>query len=53
MIEFGRSLDTGSETDVQFTDLTGMYYFDLAIFDYAQVGRAYESGVSFLVFQPK
>jgi hypothetical protein len=52
-IEFGRALDTGSETDVQFTDLTAMYNFGMAIFENAQVRHAYETGVSFLVFQPK
>jgi hypothetical protein len=52
-IEFGRKLVTTSETDVEFSDLTAMYYFGLAIFENAQVRHAIESGVSFLVFQPK
>jgi hypothetical protein len=51
-IEFGRKLDTGSQYDVQFTDLTAMYYFGVAIFDNAQVRHAFESGASFLVFKP-
>lgn len=52
-IEFGRKLDTGSQTDVQFTDLTGQYYFGLAIFENAQVRHAFETGASFLVFKPE
>jgi hypothetical protein len=52
-IEFSRKLDTGSETDVQFSDLTGMYYFGLAIFENAQVRHAYETGSTPFVFMPK
>lgn len=51
-IEFGRKLDTGSQTDVQFTDLSAQYYFGLAIFENAQVRHAFENGASFLVFKP-
>ncbi|MBM3152946.1 MAG: ethylbenzene dehydrogenase [Chloroflexi bacterium] len=51
-LEFGRLLDTGSEFDVQFTDLSAMYYFSVAVFDNAQVRHAFETGVSFLVFKP-
>lgn len=52
-IEFGRKLDTGSATDVQFTDLTAQYYFGVAIFENAQVRHAFQNGASFLVFQPE
>ena len=52
-IEFGRKLDTGSETDVQFSDLAAPYYFGLAVFENAQVRHAFETGASFLVFQPR
>ena len=51
-IEFGRKLDTGSQTDVQFTDLSAQYHFGLAIFENAQVRHAFENGASFLVFKP-
>lgn len=51
-IEFGRKLDTGSETDVQFSDLAAQYYFGLAIFENAQVRHAFQNGASFLVFKP-
>ena len=52
-LEFGRKLETGSETDVQFSDMAASYYFGVAAFDNAQVRHAYENGASFLVFQPK
>ena len=51
-IEFGRLLDTGSEYDVQFTDLTAMYYFGVAVFENAQVRHAFQYGASFIVFKP-
>ncbi|MCB0115871.1 MAG: hypothetical protein KDD84_17340, partial [Caldilineaceae bacterium] len=51
-LEFGRKLVTGSEFDVQFDDMGGMYYFGVAIFDNAQVRHAYQEDVSMLVFQP-
>jgi len=51
-IEFGRKLDTGSKTDVQFTDMAAKYFFGLAIFENAQVRHAFEKGASFLVFKP-
>lgn len=51
-IEFGRKLDTGSQTDVQFTDLSTEYHFGLAIFENAQVRHAFQNGASFLVFKP-
>jgi len=52
-VEFSRKLVTGSETDVQFSDLAAQYYFGLSIFENAQVRHAFESSPSFLVFQPK
>ncbi len=52
-IEFSRALVTGSETDVQFNDLTAQYFFGLAIFENAQVRHAFQYGVSSLVFMPR
>ena len=52
-VEFGRKLTTGSQYDVQFSDLTAFYYFGVAVFENASVRHAYENGASFLVFQPK
>jgi hypothetical protein len=52
-IEFSRTLTTGSETDVQFSELTGMYYFGLAIFENAQVRHAFQAGSTPFVFMPK
>ena len=51
-IEFGRKLTTGSETDVQFSDMTATYYFGVAAFDNAQVRHAFGTGASMLVFEP-
>jgi hypothetical protein len=51
-IEFSRKLTTESETDVQFSDLTGTYYFGLAIFENAQVRHAFQTGSSPFVFAP-
>jgi hypothetical protein len=51
-LEVGRALDTGSEFDVQFTDLTLPYYFGVAVFDNAQVRHGYQDGPSMLVFKP-
>ncbi|RPI91311.1 MAG: ethylbenzene dehydrogenase [Chloroflexi bacterium] len=52
-IEFSRALTTGSETDVQFEDLTGTYYFGLAVFENAQVRHAFQNGSTPFVFMPK
>jgi len=52
-IEFGRLLDTASEFDVEFTDLTASYYFGVAVFENAQVRHATQTGASFLVFKPQ
>ena len=51
-IEFSRKLDTGSETDVQFSDLAATYYFGVAVFDNAQVRHAFETGATPFVFKP-
>ncbi|SNQ61273.1 ethylbenzene dehydrogenase-related protein [Candidatus Methanoperedens nitratireducens] len=49
-MEYGRKLTTGSQYDVQFSDLQKEYTFGTAIFDNAQVRHSYASGVSKLVF---
>jgi hypothetical protein len=51
-VEFGRALDTGSETDVQFTDLAATYYFGVAAFDNASVRHAFQTGATPFVFTP-
>lgn len=52
-IEFSRKLVTSSETDVEFSDLAGMYYFGLAVFENAQVRHAFQTGATPFVFMPK
>jgi hypothetical protein len=52
ILEISRALDTGSEFDVQFTDLTLPYFFGVAVFDNAQVRHSYQDGPSMMVFQP-
>jgi len=52
-IEFSRKLVTVSETDVEFSDLAGMYYFGLAVFENAQVRHAFQTGSTPFVFMPK
>lgn len=49
-MEYGRKLTTGSQYDVQFSDMEKEYAFGTAIFDNAQVRHSYESGVSKLIF---
>lgn len=51
-IEFGRKLVTGSQYDVQFSDLANTYYFGLAVFDNAQVRHAFADRPNSFVFQP-
>lgn len=51
-LEFGRKLLTGSEYDVQFLDMSAVYYFGVAVFDNAQVRHAFEEGSTPFVFQP-
>ncbi len=52
-LEFGRLLDTASQYDVEFTDLTATYYFAVAVFDNAQVRHAFQAGATPFVFQPR
>ncbi len=49
-LEYGRKLVTGSQYDVQFSDMKKGYSFGTAIFDNAQTRHSYETGVSKLVF---
>jgi Ethylbenzene dehydrogenase len=44
-VMIARKLVTGSEFDVQFSDMTKEYAFGVAIFDNAQVRHAYSAGV--------
>jgi ethylbenzene dehydrogenase len=48
---FWRKLVTGSEYDVQFSDLKKEYTFGVAVFDNAQVRHAYSPGVLKLKFE--
>ncbi len=50
MMEYGRKLTTGSQYDVQFSDMKKEYSFGTAIFDGAQVRHSFETDVSKLVF---
>jgi hypothetical protein len=50
-MEMRRKLVTGSETDVQFEDLTAAYPFALAVFDNAQVRHAFMQKPIALVFE--
>ncbi len=50
-VEFSRKLVTGSEFDVQFSDLKKEYAFGVAVFDNAQVRHAYSTGVFKLKFE--
>jgi hypothetical protein len=50
-IELSRKLMTGSEFDVQFSDLRKQYAFGVAVFDNAQVRHAYLPGVLKLAFE--
>ena len=52
-VEIGRKLVTGSDFDVQFDNLAGMYNFGVATFDNAQVRHSYQqAGVGTFVFKP-
>jgi hypothetical protein len=51
-VEIGRKLVTGSEVDVQFDDMAGLYHFGVATFDNAQVRHSYQNGVNPFVFKP-
>jgi hypothetical protein len=50
-LEIARKLQTGSEFDVQFSDLEKAYAFGVAVFDNAQVRHAYSPGVHRLQFK--
>lgn len=50
-VEFSRKLVTGSEFDVQFSDLKKDYAFGVAVFDNAQVRHAFSPGVFKLKFE--
>jgi hypothetical protein len=52
IVELCRKLVTGSEFDVQFDDLAGMYHFGVATFDNAQVRHNFANLGNALVFQP-
>ncbi|MBI4282743.1 MAG: ethylbenzene dehydrogenase [Chloroflexi bacterium] len=51
-LEWSRKLTTGSQYDVQFSDLSKAYYFGLAVFENAQVNHAWSPGVYALEFTP-
>ena len=48
-MEWSRKLNTGSQYDVQFSDLSKTYYFGVAVFENAQVRHA-TGGLNKLVF---
>lgn len=50
-LEIGRKLVTGSEFDVQFSDLMLPYYFGVAVFDNAQVRHAFDKRPATLIFK--
>jgi hypothetical protein len=50
-MEMRRKLVTGSETDVQFEDLTAAYPFGISVFDNAQVRHAFMQKPVALVFE--
>lgn len=50
-LEVGRLLVTGSEYDVQFDDLSAMYFFGIAPFDNAQVRHSYHKDPIFFLFE--
>jgi len=49
-IEFSRKLVTGSDKDVQFSDLNQAYSFGVAIFDNTQVRHSFQTGAAALKF---
>jgi hypothetical protein len=51
-LELSRALVTGSDKDVQFTDLAQPYHFGVAVFDNAQVRHSFQTSVSALRFAP-
>jgi hypothetical protein len=51
-VELSRKMVTGSEFDVQFDDMAGVYHFGVAIFDNAQTMHSYQAGANPFVFKP-
>jgi len=51
-VELSRKMVTGSEFDVQFNDMAGIYHFGVAIFDNAQTMHSFQGGVTPFVFKP-
>lgn len=49
-LELSRKLVTGSDKDVQFSDLGQAYYFGVSVFDNAQVRHSFQTGVAALKF---
>jgi len=49
-VELGRKLNTDSQYDVQYTDLTKNYFFGIAVFDNAQVDHSWGNGAYELRF---
>lgn len=49
-LEIARKLVTGSQFDVQFSNLSRPYSFGVAVFDNAQVRHAFQAGAARLVF---
>ncbi|MDP2920259.1 MAG: ethylbenzene dehydrogenase-related protein [Dehalococcoidia bacterium] len=49
-LEWTRKLNTGSQYDVQYTDLNKTYAFGVAVFENAQVRHAFHGGALKLVF---
>ena len=52
-MEFSRKLVTGSDKDVQFSDLSQAYYFGVAIFDNAQVRHSFQTSAAALKFSQR
>ncbi len=50
-LEVARKLVTGSQFDVQFSNLSRAYYFGVAVFDNAQVRHAFQSGAAKMTFR--
>jgi len=52
-LEFGRKLVTGSQFDIQFSDLKKAYLFGAAVFDNAQVRHAFNPTPQVLIFESR
>ena len=51
-VELSREMVTGSDFDVQFDDMAGLYHFGVAIFDNSQTMHSYQAGANLFVFKP-